>query len=124
MTPVRVLIASGDPALRGALAELIAGQDHFQVLGSAADFVTARRAVARLKPDVLAIDMQMLPMTGSTLRMTESELLPTRLLLLTADEDELLDLRRHGLPVVFKDRINDLVVALGAVGTTTRSAMI
>jgi DNA-binding NarL/FixJ family response regulator len=114
MTSIRVLIAVGDPALRSALAELLADQTVFQLLESTEDFVGARRAVARLGPNVLAIETRLLPLTGPRLRQTERDLRPTRLLLLTADEDELLRLRRHGVPVVLKERTHDLLVALRA----------
>lgn len=114
MTSVRVLVAAGDPALHSALAELLAGQPVFQLLEPAEDFVGARRAVARLRPDVLAVDTRLLPLSGPRLRQTEGDLRPTRLLLLTADEEELLRLRRQGMPVVLKERTQDLLAALRA----------
>jgi len=54
-----VLIAEDDPAMRGALAELIRFTEGLEVVGTAGDVPSAVDASIALKPDVAIVDVRM-----------------------------------------------------------------
>ena len=57
--PIRVLIADDEPALRGALAELLAHEDHVVLIGSAGDADEAIQLADDGQPDVALVDVKM-----------------------------------------------------------------
>jgi EAL domain-containing protein (putative c-di-GMP-specific phosphodiesterase class I)/DNA-binding NarL/FixJ family response regulator len=56
---LRVLVAEDDPAVREALAELIAGEPTLELVGTAADATEAIAIASREHPDVVLVDVRM-----------------------------------------------------------------
>lgn len=53
----RVLLVDDHPLMRAGVAAALAATDHFDVVGQAGDPATARESVARLKPDLVLLDL-------------------------------------------------------------------
>ena len=96
---IRVLIAEDDAGARDALAELIAGESHLALVGTAEDAVQAIRLAALHRPDVALVDVKM-PFGGGTRATREIRLCSpqTRILALSfyEDRDTVLDMIRAG----------------------------
>lgn len=60
----RVLIVDDDPGFRALLAQLLAGAGHI-VVGEAATGSEAVELAARLRPDVITMDLEMPAMNGA-----------------------------------------------------------
>jgi DNA-binding NarL/FixJ family response regulator len=65
-TPIRVLIVEDHELVRTALAELLDGQDDLIVVGVCGDGSEVVEAAARLRPDVVVMDVRMPRMDGLT----------------------------------------------------------
>jgi DNA-binding NarL/FixJ family response regulator len=63
--PNRILIVDDHPSFRATVKTLLAA-DGFEVVGEAADGRTALEAVARLRPDLVLLDVQLPDMDGFT----------------------------------------------------------
>ncbi|GAB3563640.1 response regulator transcription factor [Amycolatopsis endophytica] len=61
---IRVLVAEDDDLLRGSLCELIASDEGLVLVGEAGDGAAAVEAVARLRPDVVLMDIRMPVLDG------------------------------------------------------------
>ncbi|MEO8422286.1 MAG: EAL domain-containing protein [Actinomycetota bacterium] len=57
--PIRILIADDEPALRGALADLLAHEDSLMLVGEAADADQAIELAVSSRPDVALVDVSM-----------------------------------------------------------------
>ena len=57
--PIRVLIADDEPALRGALADLLEHEDDVVLIGSAGDADEAIALAGDERPDVALVDVSM-----------------------------------------------------------------
>ena len=64
--PVRVLVVDDSAFFRRRLTEIFESDKHIDVVGTAADGKEAIRQVARLKPDVVTMDIEMPVMDGIT----------------------------------------------------------
>lgn len=58
-TPVRVLLADSHDLFRQGLSSLLARQSNIEVVGEAPDVIEAEEMVARLKPDIVLIELYM-----------------------------------------------------------------
>jgi DNA-binding NarL/FixJ family response regulator len=81
---IRVVLADDQELMREGLALILDAQDDLEVVGQAGDGVQAVREVARLRPDVVLMDVRMPVLDGlaATRRIVASGL-PTRVLVLT-----------------------------------------
>ena len=61
---VRVVIADDHPVVRAGLEGMLTAQPEFDVVGQAADGAKASRLAARLKPDVVLMDLRMPEVDG------------------------------------------------------------
>jgi DNA-binding NarL/FixJ family response regulator len=87
VSPVRVLIADDQALVRAGFRMILDAEDDIDVVGEASDGLEAVAAAARLKPDVVLMDIRMPELDGieATRRLmadAESEQ-PTRVLMLT-----------------------------------------
>jgi DNA-binding NarL/FixJ family response regulator len=64
MDEIRILIVDDHPVVREGLAGMLAGQPDFAVVGEAKDGAEAVEMDARLRPDVLLMDLRMPGMDG------------------------------------------------------------
>jgi EAL domain-containing protein (putative c-di-GMP-specific phosphodiesterase class I)/FixJ family two-component response regulator len=96
---IRVLLADDEPALRGALAEVLGQEEHLALVGSAADAEEAIALAARELPDVALVDVKM-PAGGGPRAAREIQRLSptTRVIALSAFEDRptVLEMLRAG----------------------------
>ncbi|MEQ4499905.1 response regulator transcription factor [Nocardioides kribbensis] len=65
-TPIRLVLVDDHAVLRGALEQFLAGEDDIEVVGSARDGDAAVEVVARTRPDVVLMDLQMPGTDGVT----------------------------------------------------------
>ena len=61
---IRIVIADDHPILREGLRKLLEAEPDLRVIGEAGDGVEAVKAVRRLKPDLLLLDLAMPRQTG------------------------------------------------------------
>jgi DNA-binding NarL/FixJ family response regulator len=61
---LRVLVVDDHPMMRTVLTELLDGEDGLTVVGQCADGSEVVEATARLRPDVVCMDMSMPTMNG------------------------------------------------------------
>lgn len=97
--PIRVLIADDEPALRGALAELLAQEDGVVLIGSAGDADEAIQLADDQHPDVALVDVKMPAGGGPRAAREISRVSPfTRVIALSAFEDRptVLEMLRAG----------------------------
>ena len=87
---VGVLVVDDDPLVRGALTLMMGGRDDVTVVGEAADGRECLEAAARLRPDVILMDLRM-PVLGGldATRELQRHPDPPRVIVLTTfDADE------------------------------------
>ena len=96
---IRVLVADDEPALRGALSELLAQEEHVELVGMAADADEAIAMAERDRPDVALVDVKMPAGGGPRAAREIGRLSPTtRVIALSAFEDRptVLEMLRAG----------------------------
>jgi DNA-binding NarL/FixJ family response regulator len=106
-TPIRVLIADDHEIVRRGLAMVLGVEGGFVVVGEASTGAEALELTARLRPDVLLLDMRMPDMDGiGVLRGVRRASMPTRVVILTGFEadDAILKAAQEGTDgFLFKD---------------------
>ena len=86
---VRVLIADDHAIFRDGLRKLLSPADNISIVGEAQDGVECIELLAKLKPDVLLLDLRMPRKDGlGVLEEVNFDNLPTRVIILTATEDD------------------------------------
>lgn len=97
--PIRVLIADDEPALRGALADLLAHEDDVVLIGAAGDADEAIAIAGDVRPDVALVDVSMPAGGGPRAAREIARCSPgTRVIALSAFEDRptVLEMLRAG----------------------------
>ncbi len=97
--PIRVLIADDEPALRGALADLLAHEDDVLLIGAAGDADEAIAIAGDAHPDVALVDVSMPAGGGARAAREIARCSPrTRVIALSAFEDRptVLEMLRAG----------------------------
>ena len=112
---IRVVVADDQALMRGGFRMILDAEDDLEVVGEAIDGTDAVRAVERLRPDVVVMDVRMPTMDGieATRRVTASEPPPKVLILTTFDLDEYVydALRAGASGFLLKDRPPEELVA-------------
>lgn len=98
MPPIRVAIADDHILFRSALASLFAAQPDFVLVGEADSCQSAIAMAMQARPDVFLLDVRMPGSGMAALRAIRAALPQTRVVMLTASEDEtdLLDAVKAG----------------------------
>lgn len=122
MSKTRVLIVDDHSVVRLGLKTLISDQPHLEAVGEASSAAAALEAVARLRPDVVLMDIRMPGESGLEATRQITEQFPaTRVVMLTsyADDDLLLRAIRAGASgYVLKQADNDAL--LRAIGSAAQ----
>ena len=117
---MRLLIADDQELVRTGLRTILQGVEDFEVVGEAADGLSAISQTARLKPDLVLMDIRMPHLDGveATARIRASEPAPRVILLTTFDLDQYVyaGLRAGASGFLLKDTLAaELVAAIRAV---------
>ncbi len=111
---IRILIADDHPIFRDGLRKLLDGAEDIQIVGEAASGTEAVQLLAKLKPDVLLLDLRMPDKDGLTvLEEVNFDSLPTRVIVVTAAEDDrdvVRAMRLGARGVVLKQSATDLLI--------------
>jgi DNA-binding NarL/FixJ family response regulator len=98
MLPIDVVISERRTAGRAACRSVLATEEGIRIVGEAGSGLGAASAVARLQPDVLVLDAELIVDAASLLPLIRRESPRTRVLLLTdrAPDAQTLDTLTHG----------------------------
>ena len=112
---IRIVVADDQALMRGGFRMILDAEDDLEVVGEAIDGTDDVRAVERLHPDVVVMDVRMPTMDGieATRRVTASDAPPKVLILTTFDLDEYVyeALRAGASGFLLKDRPPEELVA-------------
>jgi len=111
---IRILVADDHAIFRDGLRKLLEGADDVQIIGEASNGVECTKMLAKLKPDILLLDLRMPEKDGlGVLEEVNFDTLPTRVIVLTAAEDDrdvVRAMRLGARGVVLKQSASDLLV--------------
>jgi DNA-binding NarL/FixJ family response regulator len=123
--PIRVLLVDDQPLVRAGLAMLLSARDDIEVVGEVGDGEEAVDAAARLRPDVVLMDVRMPGMSGLEATRLIARNDPSdgdsiaRIIMLTnyhVDDEVYAALRAGASGFVLKDAVPDeLISAIRAV---------
>src|ERR1700734_3243202 len=86
---VRILVADDHAIFRDGLRKLLEVADDVQIVGEASNGVECMKMLAKLKPDILLLDLRMPEKDGlGVLEEVNFDSTPTRVIVLTAAEDD------------------------------------
>src|ERR1700685_4389459 len=86
---IRILVADDHAIFRDGLRKLLEAADEIQIVGEASNGVECVKMLSKLKPDILLLDLRMPEKDGlGVLEEVNFETLPTRVIVLTAAEDD------------------------------------
>ncbi len=89
MEPLRILLADDHLLFRKGLAQLLAGQPDFEIVGEAADGLEAVDLARRLKPDLVLMDINMPHCNGfEATRRIKAQMPEVQAVMLTVSDDE------------------------------------
>ncbi len=116
---IATVLVDDHPIVRQGLRTLLEGEDACEIVGEAADGLTAVELIVRLRPDVAVVDVQLPDLNGlEVVRRVRDQAPETRVVVLSmfADEPYVLDALRHGAAAyVLKDSATtDLIDAVHA----------
>jgi two-component system nitrate/nitrite response regulator NarL len=111
---VRILVADDHAIFRDGLRRLLDGADDVSIVGEAANGNECVKMLAKLKPDILLLDLRMPEKDGlGVLEEVNFDSLPTRVIVLTAAEDDrdvVRAMRLGARGVVLKQSASDLLL--------------
>jgi two-component system, NarL family, nitrate/nitrite response regulator NarL len=110
---IRILVADDHAIFRDGLRKLLDGADDIQIVGEASNGVECTKMLAKLKPDILLLDLRMPEKDGlGVLEEINFDSTPTRVIVLTAAEDDrdvVRAMRLGARGVVLKQSATDLL---------------
>jgi DNA-binding NarL/FixJ family response regulator len=111
---VRILVADDHAIFRDGLRKLLEGADDVEIIGEASNGVEATKMLAKLKPDILLLDLRMPEKDGlGVLEEINFDTIQTRVIVLTAAEDDrdvVRAMRLGARGVVLKQSASDLLL--------------
>jgi two-component system nitrate/nitrite response regulator NarL len=111
---IRILVADDHAIFRDGLRKLLEVADDVQIVGEASNGVECTKMLAKLKPDILLLDLRMPEKDGlGVLEEVNFDSLPTRVIVLTAAEDDrdvVRAMRLGARGVVLKQSASDLLL--------------
>src|SRR5579864_4728867 len=111
---IRVLMADDHAIFREGLRKLLDGDDEITIVGEASNGNDCIKLLAKLKPDILLLDLRMPEKDGlAVLEEVNFDQLPTRVIVLTAAEDDrdvIRAMRLGARGVVLKLSASDLLL--------------
>jgi two-component system, NarL family, nitrate/nitrite response regulator NarL len=111
---IRILVADDHAIFRDGLRKLLEVADDVQIVGEASNGVECVKMLAKLKPDILLLDLRMPEKDGlGVLEEVNFDSLPTRVIVLTAAEDDrdvVRAMRLGARGVVLKQSASDLIL--------------
>jgi two-component system, NarL family, nitrate/nitrite response regulator NarL len=111
---VRILVADDHAIFRDGLRKLLEVADDVQIIGEASNGVECVKMLTKLKPDILLLDLRMPEKDGlGVLEEVNFDTLPTRVIVLTAAEDDrdvVRAMRLGARGVVLKQSASDLLL--------------
>ena len=111
---IRILVADDHAIFRDGLRKLLEAADDAQIVGEASNGVECTKMLPKLKPDILLLDLRMPEKDGlAVLEEVNFESLPTRVIVLTAAEDDrdvVRAMRLGARGVVLKQSASDLLL--------------
>jgi two-component system, NarL family, nitrate/nitrite response regulator NarL len=111
---IRILVADDHAIFRDGLRKLLEVADDVQIVGEASNGVECTKMLTKLKPDILLLDLRMPEKDGlGVLEEVNFDTLPTRVIVLTAAEDDrdvVRAMRLGARGVVLKQSASDLLL--------------
>ena len=111
---IRILLADDHAVFRDGLRKLLENANDIAIVGEASNGNEALDLLAKLKPDILLLDLRMPPKDGlAVLEEVNFDFLPTKVIVLTAAEDDrdvIRAMRRGARGVVLKQSASDLLL--------------
>ena len=111
---VRILVADDHAIFRDGLRKLLEGADDVQIIGEASNGTECIKMLAKLKPDILLLDLRMPEKDGlGVLEEINFDTTTTRVIVLTAAEDDrdvVRAMRMGARGVVLKQSASDLLL--------------
>lgn len=111
---IRILVADDHAIFRDGLRKLLEGADDVQIVGEASNGVECTKMLAKLKPDILLLDLRMPEKDGlGVLEEVNFDTTQTRVIVLTAAEDDrdvVRAMRLGARGVVLKQSASDLLL--------------
>src|SRR5437879_10974943 len=111
---IRVLMADDHVIFRDGLRKLLDGEEDITIVGEASNGNECIRMLTKLKPDILLLDLRMPDKDGlAVLEEVNFDSLPTRVIVLTAAEDDrdvVRAMRLGARGIVLKQSASDLLV--------------
>jgi DNA-binding NarL/FixJ family response regulator len=116
---ITTVLADDHPIVRQGLRALLEGDNGCEVVGEAADGLTALELITRLQPEIAILDIQLPDLNGlEVARRVQRQAPDTRVIILSmhADEPYVLDALRYGVAayVLKADATTDLIAAVHA----------
>jgi two-component system, NarL family, nitrate/nitrite response regulator NarL len=112
--PVRILVADDHAIFRDGLRRLLEGSDDVSIIGEASNGNECIKMLAKLKPDILLLDLRMPEKDGlGVLEEINFDSMTTRVIVLTAAEDDrdvVRAMRLGARGVVLKQSASDLLL--------------
>ncbi|MGB6430486.1 MAG: response regulator transcription factor [Candidatus Acidiferrales bacterium] len=111
---IRILVADDHLIFREGLRKLLDSEEGLVIVGEAANGNDCVKLIAKLKPDILLLDLRMPDKDGlAVLEEVNFDSLPTRVIVLTAAEDDrdvVRAMRLGARGIVLKQSASDLLV--------------
>jgi len=111
---IRILVADDHPIFRDGLRKLLTSDDNITIVGEASTGAECVELLAKLKPDILLLDLRMPDKDGlAVLEEVNFDSMATHVIVLTATEDDrdvIRAMRLGARGVVLKQSATDLLV--------------